>query len=250
MTKLLIVDDEKYVLERLKTSISWEDLGVLIVGTASNGYDAIEIVKEKMPDIILSDVRMPEMDGLQLAEYTKKYFPSIKVILISAYNDFAYAKKGIECGVKGYLLKPIDKHEVEQVFANLINENVQGNHFDNLRQNDVVETEVLIEKAVNYIAQNYENKLTLEEVASYLFITPNYLCSMFKRVMGINFVDYISKVKVQQAKKMLKNSSYKVKDISELLGYNDYTYFCKVFKKIEGTTPLEYRKNIVIGKSY
>lgn len=116
MIKLLIIDDEKYVLERLKTSICWESLGISIIGTANNGYDAIEIIKEKMPDIILSDVKMPEMDGLQLAEYVKRYFPSIKVVLISAYNDFAYAKKGIECGVKGYLLKPIDKYEVEKVF--------------------------------------------------------------------------------------------------------------------------------------
>lgn len=101
---------------------------------------------------------------------------------------------------------------------------------------------------MNYINQNYENKLTLEEVAGYLFITPNYLCSMFKKVTGISFVDYITKLKVQKAKKMLRNSSYRIKDISEQLGYNDYTYFCKVFKKIEGITPLEYRKNIVIGK--
>ena len=112
MFKLLIADDEQIVIEGIKDSIDWHQYGIEVVGTAKNGTEALKLAKELKPDIIISDIKMPGLSGLELIEELKEFLPNVKVILISAYEEFDYAKQAISLGVNSYLSKPVKKAEV------------------------------------------------------------------------------------------------------------------------------------------
>ena len=112
MFKLLIADDEQIVIEGIKDSINWDQYGIEVVGTAKNGAEALKLAKELEPDIIISDIKMPGLSGLELIEELKDFLPNVKVILISAYEEFDYAKQAIHLGVNSYLSKPVKKAEV------------------------------------------------------------------------------------------------------------------------------------------
>lgn len=247
MYDLLIVDDEEIVRNGMKSTFNWSDYGFQVVDTADNGRTALEIVKAKHPHVVFTDIVMPEMDGLEFTEQVKQLYPEVNVVLLSAHKDFKYAHKAIGFGVIGYLLKPIDETELEKVLALLrsrlsqsANKDVENDRlpeFDSTEKKD----NNYIRKAKQYVWDHYEKKIALDEVSRLLFITPNYFGYIFKRETGQNFIDYVILVKIEKAKKLLRNSDYKIKDISQKIGYEDYSYFCRTFKKIVGCTPHEYR---------
>ncbi|OGO81075.1 MAG: hypothetical protein A2Y21_03420 [Clostridiales bacterium GWC2_40_7] len=246
MVKVLIVDDEKYVCERLKNDFDWESLGFDYVYTAQNGEEAIDIIKLHNPGLILSDVRMPIMDGIQLARYVGMFYPATKMIFISAYDEFQYARQAIDYGVKSYLLKPVEKQVLKESILKVMgNAHVEPGHDDSGKASEDVNL-IMIRKVQRYIKENYYRKISLEDVAKYVYISPQYLSRKFKEVTGQQFVDYALNVKITRAKSLLKNSGIKVKDIAVQLGFSDYTYFCKVFKKYENITPLQYRAKFVL----
>ena len=120
MYKLLIVEDEEIIRKVLPVIIDWNSIGIEVVGTAKNGIEALKFIKENRVDLTLTDIRMPVMNGLELARELKKVYPQIKTILLSAYSEFDYARKGIEYGVYGYLLKSSDEDEIKDYFLSLI----------------------------------------------------------------------------------------------------------------------------------
>ncbi|NSW90845.1 MAG: response regulator [Firmicutes bacterium] len=246
MYKVLITDDERYVCEGLKNIFQWELFGFDNIYTASNGEEAIECIKTNCPDLVITDVRMPVMDGLQLARYINKFYPKIKMIFISAYDEFKYAKHAIDYGVKAYLLKPVEKEELKETIIKVVgNKNeLTENDEDAVKNQD--ESTLLIKKVQQYIKNNCDKRITLEEAAKYVYISPQYLSKKFKEVTGENFIDYVLEVKIKRSKFLLRNSNMRVKDISVQLGFTDYTYFCKVFKKYENVTPLQYRAQFVM----
>ncbi|NJD01604.1 MAG: response regulator [Ruminiclostridium sp.] len=254
MHTLIIVDDEYYVLDRLKNGINWDELGFKLIGTVGNGKTALELIGQNPPDVLLTDIQMPEMDGIELIRQMRKIKPDIVCIIISAYDDFKYAQQAIEYGVRRYLLKPIDLNELTELFLSIVHEEIKhgqnlnkfGGRHDVFDENTVSNT--LINKAVQYIKQNCECKMSLGEISEYLYINPAYFSSLFKKNTGQNFVDYVTKVKLEKAKELLLKSDYKITEIAENLGYDDYTYFCKVFKKAENVTPLEFRTKYILGR--
>lgn len=246
MYKMIIVDDEKFIIERLKTVIDWSALNISIVGDAYDGNQAIELTKMLNPEIVLTDIRMPDMNGLQLSDYLSRHYPKINVVLVSAYDDFEYAKKAIEYGIKGYLLKPVSSDEVSILFKRVLGIDQHRIDQNEVELSVISNSHILIGKAEKYINAHYEQKITLEEVANYLYINPSYLCYLFKKVKNINFIDYVTSVRIQIAKKNLKILDLKVKDIAVKTGFSDYTYFCKVFRKSEGVTPLGYRAKLFL----
>ena len=412
--KVLIVEDDFVVRQGICLSLEWEDYGLSICGDATNGKQGLEMAEALNPDIILTDIRMPIMDGLKFAENVLKILPDVKIIILSGYDDFAYAKQALRIGVDDYLLKPVDAEELLQCVCSLRDEILRERNinqyremlerecepelFDRIMENflhpllpeereriqkelsviggTVCESTVyqimvlvienfqilvknhtreekrafseeikhiaaemfdkkcnalcfangvgefvlllgyenasricleeccrnilqklgensgikctvgcgtekisideihlsyqealtalycqggqgdgqifyytgdkqcssVVKQAMDYVQENYNKELTVKSISTELFITPNYFSHIFKSETGKNFTDYVNEVRIHWAKKLLKDNSLKVYEVAEQLGYQNYKYFNRVFKKYTGYSPKEYGK--------
>lgn len=263
MLKLIIVDDEKPIRNFIKSMIPGERLKIEIAGEAADGIEGLELCLKVRPDIILTDIRMPGMDGLELLETVKRELPCSKVILISGYDEFAYAQKAVKNGATDYILKPVGEEDLYAVLEKAKNEveqrkkeqerinrlkqevkklqdevsgaGIKPEHFTGDHEN------IAIQKALEYIHDNYNSGLTLESVSEKVYMSSAYFCRLFKRELGKGFNEYISGLRMEKAKALLDIPGLKVGEISGMLGYADVSHFVKVFKKTFGILPSEYR---------
>ena len=119
MYKVLVVDDEDMIREGIASGVPWAELGFEVSGQAVNGVEAIGLIKKNTPDVVLTDIRMPKMDGIELIEYLSTNCARIKIIIISGYSDIEYFKSAINNRVFGYLLKPTEYGEFQKVFKDV-----------------------------------------------------------------------------------------------------------------------------------
>lgn len=238
MNKLLIVEDELLIAESLKSMDEWEERNIEVVGIATNGSEAIKWIENEHLDIILSDIQMPDKNGLELLQYINERKKEIQTIIISGYEQFSYAQTAIKYNAKGYVLKPIDTDELFEIVDSIIPKSQ-----DDLSsvQNKTYH-EAIINQVKSFIYDNIEKSITLKDAAKEAHLSPHYLGQIFKSVTGENFVPYVTKLKMERACELLKNPINKVYDISNKLGYNDPQYFTKVFIKAYGVSPKRYRE--------
>ncbi len=241
MHTVFIVDDEQIIREGL-CGYDWASVGFDVVGHASNGQAALELIRESRPDVVLTDIRMPYLDGLELGKQVKQDLPDAKVVLLSGYSDFEYAKKAIGIGVAEYLVKPINIAELRETFSKL---NDSLNEEKNLTQKEATlpseQDNLSISIAKQYIEQHFAQKLSLKEIADTVYLTPSYFSLLFKKSTGENVIDYLKKVRIEQAKLLLKRPDHKVYDVAAKVGYDNPKYFTDMFKKYTGMSPLEYK---------
>ena len=115
MYKILIVDDEKFIRKSIRNRIQWEKFDIEVAGEAANGREALELIAQIEPQLVLVDIRMPVMDGIAFIQEAKKRYPQVHYIIMSAYSDFEYAKKAIQLGVEDYILKPVKQEELGKI---------------------------------------------------------------------------------------------------------------------------------------
>ncbi len=258
--KVLIVDDEEIIREGLKVKIDWFALGVDTLYDASDGMDAIEKTKCFDPDIVITDIKMPVMDGLSMVEEICRFKPECKFVLVSGYADFEYAKKAVSMPIYDYLLKPIDAEKLVRVIMKIIvsiesthkktdgNQKIQGNELkDNNCEPDISSDGILtgrkkIAKQVKeYIDLNYsDNDLNLKKFSRFFYLTPHYIRRSFKAEFSTNLTEYITYVRMQHAKELIESSNLKFSSLCQEVGFKDASYFCKCFKKYYGLSPREY----------
>jgi len=361
MYKVFFVDDEASMRAGIRESIDWDDSGFILAGEAPDGEMALSLMQEIMPDILITDIRMPFMDGIELSRETKNIMPWIKIVILSGHDEFEYAKQAIAIGVEDYLLKPVTSlklMETLRIIADRIDKERRSNienlissmqdiskfdltpitefnklpvieklryaskadvprfvedfldSFDNtaitsfmflyyifmdilLNSSKIIEEfggeakEVLSEyfdaghllsdgadiekvktmlisvlerviefrdtatgskysdiitKAQEFIQNNYSDKdISLHSVAKEVSISPNHFSTIFSRETGETFINYITNIRIDQAKKLLKTTQLRTSDIGYDVGYNDTHYFSYVFKKNTGMTPKEFR---------
>lgn len=246
MIKLLLVDDEPIICQGLRQTINWKDFDIEVVDEAYDGKEAIEKIEQYQDiDILLLDIRMPVMDGLELAE--KIYYSNfnLKIIMISGYEEFNYAKKALQLGVKNYLLKPVDIDELLNTIKDVIDEILQEQPLrpssDTGNFNKTHTTNWQIKRTIAYIEEFYEQNIKAHEIADYINVSPNYFSTLFKQHTGMTFNDYLNHYRIKQSKILLRDTPYLIHDIAEQIGYSEYKYFAKVFKQITNVTPTEYR---------
>ncbi|WDV46688.1 response regulator [Clostridiaceae bacterium M8S5] len=237
MFRLLIVDDEIMTSEYIKYVLENEDINVHIE-SAYDGFMALEKLKKFTPDIIMLDIHMPNMNGIDTANKILKLYPNQKIVILSAYNEFEYAQKAIRLGVKDYLLKPIPPKELINFIKRNLKNNVEYERCLN-------PNEKLILSAQEYIEKNYNRKLYLREVADYIGFSSYHFSRLFKKYTKQSFTDYVNKIKVDKAIKLIKNTDMSLREIAEKIGYEDISYFTVIFKKYAGEIPSVYRKRII-----
>ena len=346
MHRLVVIDDEYIVVEGIKAIIQREKLNCEVVGFAYDGIEALEVIRRERPDIVITDIRIPGLDGLSLIEEAKEFLPDTSFIVISGYTEFEYARRALTLGVKSYIDKPVTIEKVSEVISMIDTENERkeekekerdaarkyrtalegrtelmicsildekaGEFADAVEENlrligsyasdiDVYKkeayrmicvavevfvdqrsdrrihvsysefekceneqqiagyirelvkqmTEVLesrktasshriISRLLEYIDSHYNEDFGLNELAEQVNLNPAYLSILFKSEVGMSFVKYRTGMRIEKAKGYLLDG-HKVAEVSEMVGYNNYRYFCDIFKKHVGVTPSEFK---------
>lgn len=236
LKKILVVDDEKFI--RTGISLILEDTfkEQVEVIQAKNGKEAIEIIENREFDIIISDINMPFINGIDLIKEIRKSNQDVEVIVISGYDVFEYARQCMKYGVKNYLLKPINDEELIDIVSVSI-----GKNKDVFEEEDNKLEDIYIEKAREYIETHYFKDINMAVVSNFVSLNYSYFSSLFNKHMGMNFSDYLNYIRIQKSKVLLKNIDYKIHEISEMVGYKNSKHFTKNFKKFEKRTPMEFR---------
>lgn len=249
---ILIVDDEPKTRQGLKKTLEeWAD-GKLDVISTDGASEAISILQKREIHILITDISMPEMNGIEMLKRLEELKQYPVVIIISAYSEFDYAQEAIQLGVLNYLLKPLSKKKLIEAVEKAID--VQKKREREGKLNKIIDERLVdvkveekqedspIQKAMDFVDQNLEKPLTLKEVASHVHLNPSYFSVLFKEQTKMTFSEYVTRSRLQKAKNLLMGSNMSVTDIAEAVGYNTSKYFIKLFKEYEGQTPSKYRK--------
>jgi len=342
MITVLLVDDEILEIEKLKNHVHWMELGAQVIGTAENGKQGLEMVEVHKPDIVITDIKMPVMDGIMMSREIMNIYPATCIIYLSGHDEFDYAKEAITIKVSDYLLKPVYIKEFEKkmreyitlceikkiktnklinesmnllnsylnydflyndlivsgknriyeyisTFIEIINSAVtdpiilhsivnaiaykitgvikikinpnlypqEDVHSFLLYMIDLVKEKMFTDQIFNhkiidhikkYINEHYYENISIEKIAVATNLSASYMRSFFKKYVGCTVWDYLKQVRMEKAAEFL-DELYKVKDVTTKCGYDNVSYFCKVFQSYYGVTPGDYRINLNKGKN-
>jgi len=249
---ILIVDDEPRTRQGLQRTLeSWNN-GEFKILIAESGEEVLQIAQTQPIHILLSDIRMPEMTGLQLLQNIRDKGLSPVVIVISAYSQFEYAQEALRLGVVNYLLKPISKStliEAVEDAVQILEKKLRAGIIEKVVDKKIVDattkidgTSNTIREAVTYIDEHIKDDITLTEVAAHVHLNPSYFSVLFKDEIKLNFSEYITRRRIQRAKELLLSTKLTINEVAEEVGYNTTKYFIKIFKEYEKMTPTAYRK--------
>lgn len=266
MFKVIICEDEKLLRKELALMTDWGKYDCKVVGEAANGIEGKKIIIKLKPDIVITDIRMPGLDGLNMLKELEKELKAsciIEYIIISGYNDFNYAREAIKLGVKNYLLKPFDDKELYQTIQKIINEireKKKNEKFvknlaqindskimlfkEHLIQNKENTKEFYIKDVIEYIEENYNKDISITDAANNVYISASYLCKLFKEETNYSFLEYLTNYRIKKAIELLEDKTFKIHEIAELVGYKDPRYFSSIFKKYVGISPGEFKDGL------
>ncbi|MCM3202934.1 response regulator transcription factor [Paenibacillus illinoisensis] len=250
MWKVLLVEDETFVRESVKEIIRWEDMGFTLAGEASNGLEALPMIKQDPPDLVLCDIVMPQMDGLMLLQETRKAGIQSKFVMLTCMGDFESMRQAIEYGASNYILKLSmsvkDLREtLVKVSKELSNNGVQVQPERVIRPASTATKEKIthpeVNKIIQYIEQHYDQDITLKFLARYVMMGENYVSALFKKKTGETLIHYLHRTRINKAIEYLTDTDWPVNQIGHQVGFMNDNYFIKIFKRMTGTTPSQYR---------
>ena len=272
MYRVLIADDEMIERTILYRTIHKNLKDRCEIFQAENGREALEIYEREKTQIVILDIEMPGINGIEAAERIREKDRDTNIIFLTAYDEFSYAKKAITVRALDYLLKPYEEKELMLVLEEAIRLTEEHENRLNRVQDAVSPRTLLTEKSqwpedrpeegeepeelgkarmgkvtemiLNYIQKNYMYDISMQEVARVMNYSEAYFCKLFKQCFSKNFTSYLTEYRVAEAKKMLEEPTVNVKDVGKSVGYMDSNYFARVFKRITGQTPTEYRAGI------
>ena len=276
MYKVAIVDDEPVIVRGLTKMIPWESYNCRVVGTAGDGQEGMKLIREQKPDILISDICMPGIDGLTMIAGMTSEFGHMQITILTGFRDFDYAQQAIRLGVTRFLLKPSKMDELEEavrvMIENLEKQGITGKEDgtdEGVGENtpkaegnregeegkekaepsegkEGEETDspascFIVKNALAYIEENYREKLKLSDVADQIYVSQWHLSKLLNKHTGQNFSEILNTIRIEKAKELLKDPSLRIGDIAEEVGFLDVAHFSRVFKKQAGISANEYR---------
>ncbi|MFD0677511.1 MULTISPECIES: response regulator transcription factor [unclassified Paenibacillus] len=236
MYKLLIADDEYEIRNGLSNYFPWNETGFEVVSAAENGMQVIEYIANHTVDVLLCDIQMPVMTGIDVARELHRQKSPVKIIFLSGYKDFEFAQQALIYGVKNYIVKPTKYEDLMCIFMGIREElNREGK---SACEGGISDKVIAVIK--NYVKEHYRDA-ALEEAAKLVHMSPFYISKYFKQKTGENFSDYVISIKMQKAAQFLKEIDYKTYEISEMIGYSNPKNFTRTFKNYFGKSPREFR---------
>ncbi len=261
MKKILVVDDENLSCAMIRGIIEERFPQVGVVAEAANGRKAVEKALQIRPDIVIMDIEMPIMNGIEAAKIIREQIPGCAIVFLTAYAEFEYARQAMRIGAAEFLLKPVDEEELVSVIKKLLRLELYNSMeiMEEQRQfqgdSSVLEESVgkkagerstmIVMEAKKYIDCHYMNDISIEILAEHFNISTNHFNRIFKQIYDIACKDYLITVRVEAAKRYLSSPSLTVREVGSMVGYPDPNYFTKVFRKRTGMTPTEYRNKII-----
>ena len=238
---LLIADDENLELQVLEKTIKKFFLNELEIFMASNGKQAAQISNETEINIALLDIEMPGMNGIELAKLLREKNPDCIIIFITAYDKFDYAIEAMHIKAFDYLLKPWKEEKLTGLISEAI-VNIKESSLENSANENLQESQKSAIK--KYIKENYKRDISAGDVAGILGYSDVYFSKIFKQLFDDTFINYLTKVRIDKAKVLLKDVGFNIKEVGASVGYTDSNYFTKVFKRAVGMSPSEYRGSV------
>lgn len=238
MYRLVVADDDYAFLNGMIRYMDWKALGIEVAGHAQNGKEAWEICQRVRPDILLTDVRMPYLGGIELACRVHEQFDLCQIIFMSVYSEKSDLKMAIRVRAIDYIEKPIDIAGLNGALGRavkILQENARPAPGENAYSRSVGDV-------VHYILENFSREITIDFLASQVYLSANYLSGRFKAETGKTINQYLTDIRMEQAKAMLREPGKSVADVASAVGYTDERYFSKLFAKTTGMTPSQYRR--------
>ena len=250
--KVVIIDDEPIIVEGLSKVIKWDKYGCQLVGTAFDGNEGMELIEEKNPDIVFSDIAMPGMQGLQMIAGLRVEHKDMMITILTGYRDFDFAQMAIKLGVCRFLLKPSNLAELEEAVQYMVDtlKSKENQEHASLNTEEISEAEeenhgtagsFLVKNALEYLEEHYAERLTLGELAEKMYVSQWHLSKLLNRHTKKNFNELLNETRICEAKKLLKDPSLRVGDVADMVGFFDIAHFSRVFKKYTGMSPKQYR---------
>ena len=231
--RVLLVDDEIMIREGFKRLFDWEAHDCQVVGEAADGMEALAQIDSLCPDIVIMDINIPIMNGLKVIQISRIKHPEIAFVIVSGYDDFSYCREALRLQITDYILKPVNYEEfgfcIDNLKISLFEQRVAAE-----------EPAAQEERTINGLTRYLQ-----EHLAEQFHLNPQYISQLFKSEIGVGFLTYLTNIRMEKAKKLLLSTSLSIAEVAEQSGYGDYRVFTKVFKKTEGSTPSQYRRDFL-----
>lgn len=261
MRRLLLAEDEELARKELETTVPWERWGYMLVGSAEDGERAWDLILERRAEIVVTDIRMPGLDGMGLIRRaTDRLAPSVcpLFVIVSGHADFEYARQAVSLGAFDFLIKPIDDAQLADTMERAAIKLDDIQHVAGLkkaastdrayelladltRERTSDSGDAYVEAAIADLKERYVVELSAESVAHRIGISGDHLSRLLKRATGLTFNEYLTRLRMQRAMELLSDPSVRIGEVADLSGYKDARYFSTLFRRIVGMTPSEFR---------
>lgn len=243
MLRVLIVEDEEMIRKGIVLTVDWTALDCVVVGEAANGVQGLEAARRLKPSLIITDLKMPQMDGIEMLKALRAEGCKAYVIILTAYDNFSYAQSALRLGAVDYLLKPFHdgdlEHAITHLQTSIAPKAAERDAGVSVRKGD--KSRYVLE-AMDYISKHYnEPDISVGTVAESLNISEGYLSHTFKKETDYTLLNYLTRYRIHKAMELLKDCRVKVYEVAEQVGYRDIAYFSATFKKYAGISPSEYQ---------
>lgn len=255
MYQIVIVEDSKILRQGMVLTYDWAAQNCQIVGEADNGEDGLAMIRKTNPDIVITDIRMPVCDGLEMIKTLRDDNDQTVCIVISAYDEFEYAQRAMQLGVQEFLVKPFENAELNMVLERSIQRVEQMRQYRQIEKQqrmlsgDYVAKEGDLraryaERAITYIRNHYAENIAIQDIANELSMSESHLSRVFRESMDCTLGEYIAKYRINIACELLKDVRLRVSQVATRVGYADSRYFSVIFRRIVGMTPNSYRAQL------
>jgi YesN/AraC family two-component response regulator len=241
--KVVVADDEEIILKNVVRKIEEADSRFFVVGTALNGREALDLVDANYPELLVTDVRMPVLDGFELIASVSTYHPYVKILIISGHDDFEFARRAMSYGVKNYILKPVKLEELRAALGDIgsvleEDEDIVAARVQNSAESNAA---TMVSEIERFIRGHFSSEVDLETLARAFGLSPSQMCKLFRKYRDDTPVHYLTALRMNEAKRLLiQLPDLEVKEVGQLVGYSDQFYFSRTFKRATGMSPTEF----------
>lgn len=244
---VILVDDEEVALNALRRRVDWKKYGFEEVFAANSAKQAQEAFQSRAIDVMVSDIEMPGGSGLELFEWVKSYYPAVECVYVTCHPEFDYVRKALQLGSADYLLKPIDYEELDEILSRLVERCARRTAPppQTVRLTEAApasEKDDVIGTVKRYIQEHIQEDIYIADIAKQVFLNEQYLMRTFKKATGLSILEFITNERLRLAQTLLVDTDLPINRVADAVGYGNYSYFTRLFKRSLGVTPQVFRQ--------